>query len=119
MYLLLIFHLKLNIYYYWLNTTNYYEYMLICALRRIRQGLMRALVTAAEVTVNHDQRTRNRGLKVQWARLTSYAHNSFLVNSVNAYNKYNLATELFENEDVFKDAVRMRIFVRNPNSNVK
>ena len=103
---------------YWLNCTNYYEYLLICALRRIRQGNMRALITSGEVYHNQDARTRSRGLQVQWPRLTSYGHNSFVVNSCKGYNKYSLATEFFENEDVFKEIVKLRIFSRNPNGNV-
>ena len=106
---------------YWLNSRNYYEYLLICALRRIRKGLMKAPITYNELFIHRNldqQRTRNTDIQVQWTRMNSHGLNSFAVNSCAGYNKYNLNPELFLCEESFKIAVKFRIFSNNDNSNV-
>ena len=106
----------------WLNSTNFYEYLLICALRRMRQGLMKTPVSFNEIFLNKFPglyRLRSTHLRVQWTKIQSHGRNSFLVNSVNAYNKYDLNSELFLDEDTFKSSMKIRIFGTNVNGNVK
>ena len=104
---------------YWLNVKNYHEYLLIFAMRRIREGLMKAQNTAKELRLGADPRLRNSGdLQVQWTRMRSHGLNSFLAAGCSAYNKYNLSKEWFETEDEFKAAVKLRIFSKNANGNL-
>ena len=46
--------------------------------------------------------------------MQSHGRNSFICNSCEAYNKYNLHTELIINEDIFKEAIKFPIFSRIP-----
>ena len=103
---------------YWLNVKNYHEYLLLFAMRRIREGLMKAPNTAKELVTKRDQRLRSNDLQVPWTRMRSHGLNSFLAEGCKAYNKYNLSTELFEDEEQFKEALKLRIFARNPNGNL-
>ena len=107
---------------YWLNAENLWEYQLICVMRRLRQGLLRALVSFAEVFINPNPelgRLRNSNdLRVQWTRMTSHGLNSFISNACTAYNKYNLNPELFISEDSFKESIFFRIFTQNTNGNL-
>ena len=106
---------------YWLNARNFYEYLLICALRRIRQGLMKAPVTFGELFLTRNQtqqRTRSSDIQVQWTRMNSHGHNSFAAMSCAGYNKYNLNPELFLSEESFREIVKFRVYSRNENSNL-
>ena len=104
---------------YWLNTRNHYEYLLICAMRRLRVGLMKAPDTVKELVINGDSRLMRRNdLKVVWTRMNSHGHNSFLANATKAYNKYCLNTEYFESENEFKVQLKLRCFSRNQNGNI-
>ena len=107
---------------YWLNSRNYWEYLLICVIRRMRQGLMRAPISYNELFVNRNQnsqRLRNsHHLKVQWTKMQSHGLNSFLSNGCNAYNKYNLHSELFLSEESFKTSAKFRVFSLNENNNL-
>ena len=54
---------------YWLNATNLWEYLLICVLRSIRQGLMKAPISFGEVFIQKNpelRRLRGNDLRVQW-----------------------------------------------------
>ena len=106
---------------YWLNADNLWEYQLICVMRRLREGLLRALVSFEEVFIIRNpeiRRLRNNDLRVQWTRMTSHGLNSFVNNACVAYNKYNLNPEMFTNEDTFKESVFFRIFTKNFNGNL-
>ena len=106
---------------YWLNTRNYYEYLLICVVRRMRQGLMRAPETYNDLFPNRNpnlHRLRTTHLRVQWTKIQSHGRNSFLVNGCNAYNKYELNSELFLSEEAFKESVKFRVFSQNENGNI-
>ena len=106
---------------YWLNAENLWEYQLICVMRRLRQRLLRALVSFEEVFVERNlelRRLRNNDLRVQWTRMTSHGLNSFISNACTAYNKYNLNPEQFINEESFKEAISYRIFTQNTNGNL-
>ena len=107
---------------YWLNATNLWEYQLICVLRRIRQGLMKAPISFEEIFIQKNpelRRLRGNDLRVQWTRMNSHGLNSFANNSCVAYNKYNLNTEMFLSEDSFKESVKFRIFTRCENGSIK
>ena len=76
---------------YLLNTKNYYEYLLICVVRRMRQGLMKAPESYSDLFLNRNpnlHRQWTTHLRVQWTKIQSHGRNSFLVNGCNAYNKY-------------------------------
>ena len=106
---------------YWLNMTNSYTYLLIASLRRLRERLMIAPVTHGEIFVNRDlalYKLRAQHLRVQWRKLTAHGRNSFCVQGVNAYNKYELNGAWFGDEDSFKVVVKFKIFKGNPNGNV-
>ena len=107
---------------YWLNTTNFWEYLLIMAMRRIKERLMLAKITFTEIFVVVNPALRNlrsSDLKVQWTRLNSHGVNSFAHNGCTAYNKYNLAPEWFEDEEFFKKQIKFRVFTQNQNGNVR
>ena len=107
---------------YWLNATNLWEYLMICVLRRLRQGLMRAPVSYGEVFVHKNlelRRLRGTDLRVQWTRMNSHGLNSFINNACVAYNKYNLNPELFIDEETFKTSVKLRVFSKNENGSIK
>ena len=107
---------------YWLNTTNFYEYLLICTMRRLRERQMKAPVTYAEVFEKRDPslyRLRSVHLRVAWPKIKSHGRNSFAFMATEAYNRYELNGEWFGDEDTFKAVVKWRIFRSNPNGNVK
>ena len=106
---------------YWLNSKNFYEYLLICIVRRLKEGLIKMPVTFNEIfLIRYPElyRLRSTHLRVQWSKIQSHGRNSFLVNGTNAFNKYELNSEYFENEDVFKESIKLRVFSRNVNGNV-
>ena len=106
---------------YWLNTSNTYTYLLICALRRMKQGLMTAPVAFKEIWMTRDlvlYRLRTQHLRVQWRKFQSHGRNSFVYQSTNAYNYFELNGEWFGDEPTFKYVVKFRIFKDNSNGNV-
>ena len=106
---------------YWLNCQNMYEYQLICVLRRMRNGWMRAPITWKEIfyTMSYSYfRLRSTHLRVCWRRITSHGRNSFAVMSVNAFNNYELNSRWFATEDEFKSAIKFKIFSTRPNVNL-
>ena len=107
---------------YWLNSPNLWEYLMVCVMRRLKEGLLKAPVSYNELFIIKDQemqRLRNaRDLKVQWTKMQSHGLNSFLHNACLAFNKYRFATEYFEDEEEFKKTAKLRVFSRNVNGNV-
>ena len=106
---------------YWLNTTNTYTYLLICAMRRMTQGLMTAPVAFREIFRVRElvlYKLRSQHLRVQWRKFLNHGRNSFVYQSTNAYNNYELHGAWFGDEPTFKYVVKFKIFKGNPNGNV-
>ena len=106
---------------YWLNAENFWHYLMVFAMKRIREGLLKAIVTHREIFVVVNPKViklRNNDVRVQWARMTSHGINSFANNGCEVFNRYNLNTEYFENMDEFKERVKLRIFHNNVNGNL-
>ena len=83
---------------YWLNCTNFYEYLLICSIRRLRERNMIAPMTMEELFSNRNQslhRLRSVHLRVQWSKIRSHGRNSFAFMGAQAYNRYELNGEWF------------------------
>ena len=107
---------------YWLNTTNFHEYLLICVLRRLRMRAMTAPVTMEELFSNKFPglyKLRQVHIRVQWQKISSHGRNSFAYSSSQAFNKYELNGQWFGDEETFRAVVKFRIFKDNPNGNVK
>ena len=105
---------------YWLNTANFHEYLLICLMRRIRNGKCLAGVTYEETFERNDlYKLRQVHLRVRWPRITSHGRNSFAFSATYAMNRYELNGQWFGDEDTFKAVVKFRIFRENDNGNIK
>ena len=106
---------------YWLNCTNFYEYLLICSVRRLRQRAMIAPVSMRELLYNRVEglhRLRSTHLRVQWSKIRNHGRNSFVFRGAEAFNRYELNGAWFGDEDTFRAVVKWRIFRNNPNGNV-
>ena len=107
---------------YWLNCTNFYEYLLICSIRRLRERNMIAPMTISELFENKYQqlhRLRSVHLRVQWPKIRSHGRNSFAFMGAQSYNRYELNGEWFGDEETFKVVAKWRVFRSNPNGNLK
>ena len=107
---------------YWLNTENFYEYLLICVLRRMRERNMIAPITQGELFGNRHPglyKLRQVNIPIQWQKIGSHGRNSFAYASSHSYNKYELNGEWFGDEETFRAVVKFRIFRSNENGNVK
>ena len=106
---------------YWLNTTNMYEYLLICVMRRMVKQMMTAPVAFGEVLGNKIPglyKLRTQHLRVQWSRITNHGRNSFCFMAVEAFNHYELHGAWFGDEETFKVVVKFKIFKGRPNGNL-
>ena len=106
---------------YWLNTTNFYEYLLICSMKRLRERTMIAPVSHGEVFERRDSalyRLRAVHLHVSWPKIKSHCRNSFVFMATEAFNRYELNGQWFGDEDSFRAVVKWKIFRSNPNGNV-
>ena len=105
---------------YWLNCENIYEYQLVCVMRRLRNGWMKAPVTWKEIF--HDYalyfRVRTQHLRVCWRKITSHGRNSFAYRAVTSFNSYELNSRWFATEDDFRREVKFKIFKTKPNGNL-
>ena len=106
---------------YWLNCTNFYEYLLICSVRRLRNRAMIAPVSFRELLENRVEglhRLRSQHLRVQWTKIRAHGRNSFVFMGAEAFNRYELNGAWFGDEDTFRVVVKWKIFRNNPNGNV-
>ena len=105
---------------YWLNSKNLYEYQLLCVLRRLRMGRMKAKVTFGEIFGDWIQlwRLRSQHLRVNWRRIRSHGRNSFAFMAVTAYNHFELNSRYFEDEEDFKRTAKFKVFTTRPNGNI-
>ena len=83
--------------------------------------MMEAPVTTREIYRSTDfalYKLRTQHLRVQWRKFTPHGRNSFLYQSVFAYNEYELNGAWFGDEETFKTVVKFRIFKSKDNGNV-
>ena len=83
-------------------------------------GRMKAKVTFAEIFTDWIQlwRLRSQHLRVNWRRIRNHGRNSFAYMSVMYYNHHEFNGMYFENEEVFKQVAKFRVFSSRPNGNI-
>ena len=102
---------------YLLNCTNFYEYLLICSIRQLREMNMIAPIKIVELFENkylNLHRLCSVHLRVQWPKIWSHGCNRFAFMGSQSYNRNELNGEWFGDEDTFKAVAKWRGFISKP-----
>ena len=97
---------------YWLNCENTYRFLILMALRRLRYGNCRAMISWYNVFVTQPTlyKLRSVHLRVQWTRITSHGRNSFIYQSTHLMNELEISGALYTSDTHFKQATKFILY---------
>ena len=97
---------------YWLNCENTYKHLILMALRRLRYGNCRAMISWDNVFVTQPTlyKLRSVHLRVQWTKITCHGRNSFIYQSTHLMNELEISGALYTSDTHFKQATKFILY---------